>query len=179
MTEEVIELTPFAFDSYELRDYFRELREILDALPAAQAIIKFRSKKVADRYEDYIIETLPAGRFVISYSDAFSMILLADIVCSPFSTMIYEGLLGKKPVVLYPVKKTDTYCRSEYEKGALPVSSPDELVKSIGTLIEDEGAYAAAVQKGQHFLENNYSFDGQASERLADILRKNLPAEAA
>jgi hypothetical protein len=174
-----LEFAAFTFSGYECRDFILALREIKTARPDLQFILKFRAASQREIYESYIREVLPKEGVVLEDSDPFSLLLLSDFVYSCFSTLLCECIMGRKPVVLFPLKEGDTYFYEAFKDGVITVpllkeNSPmpvKEVLEVTDRLIHDKDFYEQSVQKGQEYLEENFTFKGDASKRVADFLR--------
>jgi hypothetical protein len=174
-----LELAASSFSSYECRDFIDSLKVIRDAIPELQMILKFRSPGQRAIYEDYIAKTLPREGIVLKDGDAFSLLLLSDLVYSCFSTLLNECIMGRKPVILYPLKKGDTYFYDAHKDGVLTVplladSQPlptREVIEYTKKLINNKEFYRESVEKGQTYLKNNVLFTGDAATRVATLIR--------
>lgn len=112
-------------------------------------------------------------RNVTEHDDIQELMLIADILISDYSNVIFEFGLTGRPVFLYAKdyaqykKERDFYF--DYQKLPFPLAkSNDELVKEI--MEYDEKAYRAKVK--EFYAELKYAEDGRASERLVRELDK-------
>ena len=160
--------------SFEVAKTFIDVRALQSSIPDLQIIFKFRPRGASPHHRAYLQELFGEGRMAIAeYEDLFSMLQLADIVLSPNSSVIYEAILAQKPVVLFPWKLSDAH-HAIYAEGALATDSKVLMTSLIQKLLQDKRFYIESQEKGQLFLKKYYSFDGHASERIVDLLRRNL-----
>lgn len=181
MTNETtgLSLGPSSFNSYEFRDILRALRDIQANIPGAQYILKFRSAGDLNKYKTYVEELFTAGDTALDCGDAFSAILLGDFVYSCFTTVAGEVLMGRRPMVLFPLEKGDDYFYKSMQDGAFMVPFPSEqdglktaeVVEVSKRLINDPAFYKEAQERGERYLAENYTFKGDSTKRVADFLR--------
>ncbi len=169
-----------AFDSYEFRDFALALRNIQKQIPGLQYILKFRSAALQEKYRPYLEELFTDGGAVPASGDAFPLVLASDFVYACFSTLASECLMARKPTILFPLKKGDTYFYNAHKDGMLTVPLIDdasglpvrEVIEVTQKLIGDKAFYAEAVRKGERYLAENFTFDGRAADRVADFIRR-------
>lgn len=172
---EIPDLYYVCFSSYECIEFLRNLRKIKDAIPNVQFILKFRAGSLTSVYRQYIGEIFPdGGVYVAEYEDPFSLVLLSDIIFSGQSTLFYEGMIARKPVLLFPLKVDDASFRERHKKVSLLVPTPDTLIATVRSLIEDRSFREKIINCEQTFLKEEYSFNGKASERLVEFLQEPL-----
>ncbi len=180
-------LAAAGFTPYEMRDFIFALRDIMDAVPGLQFLLKFRSHGEQEKYEAIVREAFPDGTAVaLAHGDAFPLLLACDVAYTCFSTMASECIMGRKPVVLFPLKEGDTYFYDAHKDGMLTVPFLNDRnpppVKEVAALtrklIGDQTFYAEAVKKGERYLADNFTFDGQAARRVAEFLRNTAPPKA-
>jgi spore maturation protein CgeB len=86
-------------------------------------------------------------------------------------------LLCRLPVIIAsfaPVEKmmTDFHFGRFRDAGALAIAhTPEELQEIVGKLSADTEARARMSEAGWEFMRKNFSFDGHASERIAELVR--------
>jgi hypothetical protein len=172
--------------SYEYRDYLRSLQLLKGSIPEIQYILKFRSLSQLETYRSFIEELFPNGDVAMDHGDMFSLALLGDVVISSFSTSVCECIMARKPVVLYPLKETDTYFYEAHKDGV--ISAPfltessgipiNEVTEVTRKLLTDKTFYTDAVKKGERYLEENFTFTGDAAQKVTDFLRAtSLPPQ--
>ncbi len=167
-------LIPHAFDSYENANFFVTLAQVQKKLPDLQVLFKFRSPHGLALRAEYIDTLFEGKNYAIVSDDLFTRIQMSDVVLSSNSTVMYETMIAQKPLVLFHWRKTDSYAIDVYTQAAPIFFSQDELVMELERILSD-GQYAQQlVKKSNTFLKQNYSFDGQASQRTADLLREDL-----
>ena len=165
--------------SYEYRDYLRSLQALKGSIPEIQYILKFRSLSQLETYRSFLEELFPNGDVVMEHGDMFSLALLCDVVISSFSTSVCECIMARKPVVLFPLKETDTYFYEAHKDGVMSVpflteSSGipiNEVIEVTRKLLTDKTFYTGVVKKGERYLAENFTFTGDATQKVADFLR--------
>ncbi|MDO8517971.1 MAG: hypothetical protein Q7S26_01620 [bacterium] len=160
--------------SFEMDIFFRALKRVQQEVPEAQILFKFRANNSIETYRAYLRTLFPDGGMALaSKEDFFSLVLLSDMVCSNDSTVVYETMIGKKPLILFPWKEYN-FALTTYRQAGLYPASDTELVSIIRSLCQKGGAYQEAVTRGEQFLVKNYCFDGQAAKRLTQLLREQI-----
>ncbi len=167
-------LIPHAFDSYENANFFSVLAEVQKALPNIQVLFKFRSHIGLALRAEYIDALFEGKNYAIVSDDLFFRIQICDVVLSSNSTVMYETVIAKKPLVLFHWRKTDSYAIDVYTQAAPIFFSTDELTVVLRRILSDSSYSQELVEKGRQFLKKNYSFDGHASQRTAQLLREEL-----
>lgn len=163
------------FSSYEFRDFILALKEIQTQVPHMQYILKFRSPGQLASYRQYVEGVLGTEDVAFVSGDAFPFVLASDIVYSCFSTLASECLIAKKPVVLFPLKMGDIYFFDAHKDGtiAMPLLGNGEdipvaeVVAVTQRLINDKAYYGEEVARGQQYLAENFTLEGDAAKRVA------------
>lgn len=162
--------------SFELIAFFEGLRKVKDALPELQIIFKFRPGNFSPFYQQKVQEMFTEGGvYITNNPNIHALLSLCDIACSNYSTIMYETMICKKALVLYPWKSYN-YALEVYEKAGVYARDDAHLVEILTTLSQKGDAYTAAVARGQEFLETGYTFDGKAAERIVSLLHETLKA---
>lgn len=165
-------LSSVDLDSYALADYFRVIRAMQRRVPGLQVVFKFRHTKYISHVERYLQKVFDEGDMIaVGDTDLFALLCASDIVVTGNSTLIYQTLLARKPLVLYPWKEVDTYRGEMYETAAPLCRTADSAIDTVHTLLVDRGQRAKRLEQQVEFL-SHYRFDGHASERLGDLLRQ-------
>lgn len=166
--------------SYEFRDFLLSLLNVRKAIPASQFILKFRSPSQYEMYREYVEEMFPTEGITAQYGEVFSFVPLSDFVYSPFSTAAVECLMGRKPVILFPLKVGEKYFYEAHKDGTVTVPlltaetrvPLQEVILVTRKLIYDKKFYTDSVERGKKYLSENFTFTGNAALRVADFLRK-------
>lgn len=162
----------FNLDSFMLKDFFSAVAGVHTRIPELQVVFKFRPGHRASAPRMFAQEIIP-GAVCMAREDLFSLVCASDIVVCGNSTVIYETLLGQKPLVLHPWTAYDTYHAEMYTSAAPIVYDANELSMIIDRILTDDVYKKELISRGQRFLQG-YSFDGKSSERMAALLRSNL-----
>ncbi len=165
---------PLLFSSYQVADFFNTFRNIQKKMPELQFIFKFRLGSFSPFYRDDIHNLFTDGGVVVTDTkDFLSLIVASDIACTGSSTLMYEIMLGERPMILFPWQKWDTYTLGVYSRAASVAFDVKELLAFLRQLLNKDEA-EKAVKRQNNFLSENYSFDGHAPERMASLLREKL-----
>jgi hypothetical protein len=169
-------LMPHVFDSYENANLFAVVANLQKLLPDLQVLFKFRGGGCSQLHKEYIDEVFGGKNYSIVDDDLFSRVQMCDLAFSNNSTAFYEVMMGRKPLVLFPWRKTDTYASRVYQQAAPIVFNRDELAPIVEHILNDLGYRRELISTSAAFLKDHYAFDGRASQRMTEILRQPLPA---
>ena len=159
-----------AFDSRELSAFFNAVCNVGQMLHI-QVLFKFRKHHATSELRAYIKEQFGGGVAIADSEDISALLSASDAVITGNSTVIYEALLARKPLVLYPWKRFDTHHAEMYKMAAPLARTEDELLKVMQRIVSEPEYGEEIVAQGQRFLEG-YLFDGRSSERLAEFLER-------
>lgn len=166
---------PLVHSSYQVADFFRAFREVQKGMPELQLIFKFRPGNFSEEYRRYAQELFSEGGIAMTNtSDFLPLMVASDAACTGKSTLAYEIMLARRPLVLFPWQRWDTYTLAMY-KDTVPVAwSAKDLSEALGKLLTQEGA-KQALERQNRYMSEQYSFDGHAPERMMALLREKLP----
>lgn len=170
MTLKLASWTP---DSYDVGHVFEACAEAARVLPSAQFLFKFRFKGYWSQHERYLKRLFPQGNYAVSEADLFSMIAVSNVVVTGFSTTMYETMMAKKPLVLYPWKP-DTYHNHIYGEIAPILYDQPSFIADLSTVLNDERARLARTQSGECFLREYCALDGRSVDRMTRLLAELL-----
>jgi len=167
------------YGTYSIEEYFKTLGEAIRGIPRARLLVASRSTSVRAAFSE---EARTRGFKGVQYESVGTTPLpelfrQADIFVCSYSTVVYEALLYRLPVILAvfaPVEKMMAdFHFSHFEKaGALHIAhSPEELTEILQKLSADAEARARMSAAGWEFMQKNFSFDGHAAERVATQVR--------
>jgi hypothetical protein len=177
---EIVDLYFVHFDSYDIANFFNELKQLADALPSIQFAFKFRPKGLHLHHRAYLEWLFPNGRAVLfDTEDPLELLRIADAALSGNSALTYEAMLIGTPTIVYPLLAHDLYFREAISKAAAIPTSADKLTEEIRCLMEDPNRLEQARTTADTYLKKNYSFDGHAAERLKTLLAETLIAYGA
>ena len=167
-------LIPHVFDTYDNAQLFATMAGMQRALPDTQVVFKFRgTQSCTPLHREYINEVFDGENYAIVGDDLFFRIQMSDMVCSNNSSAMYETMIARKPLVLFPWRSSDPHLPI-YTNAAPAVFDPSAQA-AIAKRILTEPAYAAElVARSSAFIRDGYSFDGHASERMTALLREDL-----
>lgn len=163
-----------AFSSYQVADFFKVFRNAQREIPELQFIFKFRPGDFSPFYQKYIGELFTDGGAVSTNMKNFlPLIMASDIACTGRSTVMYEIMLGGRPVILFPWQKWDTYALDAYKRAVPAALDEKELITLLRQLL-NKNESKKAVERQNTFLSENCRFDGHAPERMTALLREKL-----
>jgi hypothetical protein len=167
------------YGTYSIEEYFKTLGGATREIAGARLLIASRSTTVRAAFLE---EARSRGLRGVSYESVGTTPLpelfrQADIFVCSYSTVVYEALIYRLPVILAAFAPTEKMMAdfhfSHFEKaGALHIAhSPEELTDLLQKLSVDSDARARMSKAGWEFMQKNFSFDGHASERIAELIR--------
>lgn len=156
-------------NSYGLADFFRAVAGVQVRMPELQIVFKFRPGHIARAPRAFALSIIP-GAVCMAKEDLYSLICASSVVVCGNSTVIYETLIGRKPLLLYPWRVDDLYHAQMYAPAAPIAYSSTELEDLVARVFADDAYRESLITRGQDFL-GGYSFDGRSDERMAALLR--------
>lgn len=156
-------------DSYQLAEFFGAIRAAHRTVPGLQVLFKFRGYNHIGAAREYLQELFPADCAIAGNEDIFSLLCASDAAVCHNSTVIYQAVLAQKPLVLYPWKRFDTYHAQVYSRAAPLFYSAREAIGSISRMFTDASYREELLACQKQFLKG-YSFDGQSSKHVAELL---------
>ncbi len=168
---EQISLSPLSFSSYDIGAFFLEMRHVRLVLPEAQFIFKFRQIYGTEGCQAYLQELFPEGGIAMVDGDPYPLICASDVVVSGNSTIMYEAMISRKPLVLSPWKTWD-YNLALYGAVASYVRSGADLAGVLEGIFSGNSHTQDVVNKQQLFM-GRHAFDGHSAERIVALLRRS------
>lgn len=160
-----------ALDSYELAQFFRDVREAQKRVAGLQIVFKFRSNRHIGDMRDYLAELFEKDYAITGDEELFALLCASDAAVCNNTTTIYQVLLADKPLILYGWKEYDT-CHADFYKRAAPLASnQNEFIRYTEKLFTDSAYRTKRHSEQKAFLEQ-YAFDGHSSERVAKLLKQ-------
>jgi len=167
------------YGTYSIEECFKALGNAIRKIPNARLLIASRS---VSAHAAFYEEMHARGLKGVNYENAWDAPLpglfqQADIFVCSFSTVAYEALLYRLPVIIAafaPTEKmmADFHFAHFVDAGALRIAhSPEELADILQELSADPEARARMSAAAQKFMKDNFSFDGHASKRIAKLIR--------
>jgi len=86
------------------------------------------------------------------------------------STVLYEGLIMKKPVINITMMDEKYDFEFVKDNAVISISDTDDLEASIRKILFDENFSSQLIKNGQQHLQRYFSNHFSASEHLADII---------
>ncbi|MFA6006950.1 MAG: glycosyltransferase [Candidatus Paceibacterota bacterium] len=167
------------FGTFSTEEYFAALGHAMRNIPNAHLAISARSGPYRRAFAQ---EAEARGLVGVSYKNVSGtplpkLFAQADVVICSYSTVVYEAMLHRKPVVVVafaPIEKLmcDFHFSKFVQAGALAVAhSPEELAGIFQRLAKSAEAREHMSATAEAFMGKQFSFDGHASERIADRIR--------
>ena len=158
-------------DSYQLAEFFMTIRAGQNSVPGMQTLFKCRNYKYVDETREYLKELFSVDYAIAGSEDVFALLCASDAVVCGNSTVIYETMLAKKPLLLCPWKSFDTYHAQVYEPATPIARTTTEAIDVLTHIFTDSTYRDELLARQEHFLEK-YSFDGKSSERMGAFIRR-------
>lgn len=165
---------PLALSSYQVAEFLKAFRVAQKEMPGLQVIFKFRPNGLSSFHRDYIGELFEEGGVALTDTSNFlPLIIASDVAVTGRSTLMYEIMLGGRPMVLYPWLQWEKYDLELFNR-AVPVAwNAKELSELVRQLLNKDEV-EKAIERQKAFLSEHFSFDGHAPERMIDLLREKL-----
>ena len=161
-----------AVDSYLLQEFFQTIYEIQKKTPGLQIVFKCRIEKLVAVTKEYLDKLFSHDWVVTGNEDIYPFICASDAVLCNNSTVIYQAALAKKPLVLYPWKRFDSYHAELYAPYIPLLYAGKDAVETMGRIFSDSTYRDELLSRQEQFLKG-YLFDGKSSKRVAEFI-KNL-----
>ncbi|MBC7836237.1 CDP-glycerol glycerophosphotransferase family protein [Acetobacteraceae bacterium] len=166
-------------DSYEVVEYLQSLASAAARVPNSLCILKLRPDPDNEVfYRRVIAEAFGKVPYRIAqYESLVDVIAESDVVVTIYSTTVLEGLISGRPTVFNGTLAMHA-AFGEDLRHYIPdeilhvVHTQEELTRSFELLARDPGHRKELVGKADRFMEQNFSFDGKASQKMADVVRK-------
>ena len=159
-----------AVDSYLLADFFEAVRQVQIKTPGLQILFKCRNPRFIEVTKEYLKESFYSDWVITAEEDIFPLLCASDAVICNNSTVIYQAVLARKPLVLYPWKRHDSYHAQIYQSHIPLLYKDKEAIDVLIRIFADE-SYRQKLLSQQELFLKEYSFDGKSSKRTADLLR--------
>ncbi len=165
-------------DSYEVVEYLKNLASAAARIPNPLFILKLRPDPDNEAfYRRTIAETFGTiPHKIAQYEPLVDVIAESDAVVTIYSTTVLEGLISGRPVIYNGTLETHEVLGRELSEYAaagalLMVRTSQELVQGLESLAQSPGRRRELVEKADLFMKQNYSFDGKASQKMAEVVR--------
>lgn len=167
------------FGTFSTEEYFAALGRAMGDLPNVHLAISARSGPYRRAFAQ---EAEARGLVGISYKNVSGtplpqLFAQADVVICNYSTVVYEAMLHRKPVVVIafaPIEKLmcDFHFSRFVQAGALMIAhSPEELGSIFQRLVKSAEVREHMGATAEAFMTKQFSFNGHASERIAERIR--------
>jgi len=161
---------------YTLQENKRNIAAVYNAiksLEGVQLVIKLHAaenQKAALYREDKTLKPTIRGGFG---AITFELLYASDIVITHYCTTTIEALMLDKPVIVIDFSGKPIRVPYVESGAAIGIYEEDALVSAVEDILYNEEACQRLAQAREKFIsEGNYKPDGQASQRLADLIRQ-------
>ncbi|OGG61460.1 hypothetical protein A3C19_01755 [Candidatus Kaiserbacteria bacterium RIFCSPHIGHO2_02_FULL_54_22] len=161
----------FHFDSYQLAKFFEAVQAVQNAVPDMQVLFKCRNYRFVGSTREYLKRLFRADYAVTGTEDIFALLCASDATVCGRSTIVHQAMLAHTPLILYGWKVFDTYDAQVYAHTLPFVRTTRELVDTATRIFADPLYREELLVRQERFLEG-YSFDGRASERIVELIRR-------
>lgn len=167
-----------ATDTYDIETYFAAVAKALEGLSRVSIIIKLRPGRTKQHLYESVIERVfrDVPHRIAQLEPLSQLYPEADLVVSCYSTSVLEALQCGTPLIYlglsagYALMGKHHFMQYEHA-GALAIATTgEELIQVLGSLVKDAAARERMSQAAVAFLDANYAFDGDASERAAALI---------
>lgn len=160
-----------AVDSYRLAEFFEVINSVQKKTPGLQVVFKCRNPRFVGVTKEYLKGLFSADWAVAGVEDIFPLICASDAVICNNSTIIYQAVLARRPLVLHPWKKFDSYHAQLYSSWIPLLYTAEETANTLIRLFSQDPYRQELLSKQDQFLKG-YLFDGKSSERVARLIKK-------
>lgn len=142
--------------------------------PDIQWIVKLKPGAESERYYRQRIRELGAATLILTEDDLYSLLVAADIVVTPPSSIAIEALLMRKPVVYTAFADAEDYFPHLIESGAVFTQrTMDGLAEKIESICKEYPRGLLSDEKLEELVsEENYKPDGKATARVVNLIQK-------
>lgn len=165
-------------DSYEVVEYLSGVAAAASRIPNVLVVLKLRPGPVDEAfYRSAIAHTFASVPHKIAQYDPFVDVCAeADAIVVIYSTTVLEALISGKPVIYNGTLEYHKVLGKELSgyavaRALLIANTQEELAQFLESLAHEPKLRKALVERADVFMKENYSFDGKASEKLANVVR--------
>lgn len=161
----------FHLDSYQLAEFFETIRAAQRTVPGLQVLFKCRNYRYVGATQAYLKGVFDADYAVAGREDIFALLCASDAGVCGCSTVLFQVMLAKKPLIFYPWKIYNTYHAQMYAQAAPFGGTTEEAVRYLTRVFADASYRDELLERQERFLEE-YAFDGHSSERIAGLIEQ-------
>ncbi len=158
-------------DSYQLAEFLAMIRNIQRKTPGLQVLFKCRVSRLITVTAEYLKELFDKDFAVTGEEDIFPFVCASDAIICNNSTVIYQAAIAGKPIVLHPWRHFDSYHAQIYDPLIPIIYSKDEATNAVSGIFTDSDYREKLLGQQKQFLDG-YLFDGKASKRVAECVKK-------
>ena len=160
--------------------YIQHTLRALGQLPRVQGVVKLHPN-FQDVYERLVLAIAEEEGVdvTIAKGHLWDLLVLADLVIVPNSTVGLEAMILGKPVVMVDTFEGVESVPYVASGAALGASRPEEIVSAVTRALSEEGV-REAMEKSRKAFVRAYAHhqDGKASDRVGKLIRQMMHTQA-
>lgn len=181
-TKKIITLCTESFVEYRIwtkekrKQFLFSIINAISELPYVQFVIKLHPRETINDYKE-ILSGIETNSRILLYKDVdlYGLISVSDIIMTVLSTTALEAMILDKPVIIvdfFNESKRMPYAGSD---AVIVASNPGDIVPAIKDLLYNKESRRKIAEARKTFVyENAYKIDGEASQRIADLIRQTI-----
>ena len=165
-------------DTYEIIEYLTGVAAAAARIPNVLVVLKLRPGLADEAFYRSVIARAFASvpHKIAQYEPFVDVCAEADAIIVIYSTTVLEALISGRPVIYNGMLEYHRALGKDLSgytaAGAMiAANTQSELDQSLESLARDPQQRRQLVEKADAFMKRNYSFDGNASQKLANVVR--------
>jgi len=166
------------FDDYDVRDYYAALARALEKIPGSSVVIKMRpgSPQESRSAVGAIFARVP--HTIAQHEPLTELFAAVDVVFSYYSTSVLEALQFNKPTIIFspqPMEKVQIrfhFTQYEAMNGCVIADTQEDLEAACRSLANDSASRDRLAQGAGEAISRFHKFDGRASERIVELIKR-------
>ena len=168
-----LSLEPEGYSTYDVQRTLEDYVELQKKFPKTRLLLRPRPSPWRNNFynREETLSLFTGEMRMVQYDNLHALLTVCDIVISGTSTLVAESLIMQKPVIMYVPHVLDRNFERYVDAGVVLMARTKEELFTHVAFLSDERNRTALVERGRHFLRENFKFDGKASERVATLIR--------
>ena len=152
--------------------FFEGIIRAKGALAQHQWIVKLKPGADSEKSYRELMKEHGESELILTENDLYGLLVAADVVVTPPSSIAIEALIVGKPVVYVVFPDAEDYFPHLIEQRAvLPVHDAESLPRAIESLLGPDGSAGLTTEELQPLVAaENFQPDGDASQRVVGIM---------
>jgi CDP-glycerol glycerophosphotransferase (TagB/SpsB family) len=135
--------------------------------------VKVHPRESTSHYRNLLARLDAQDAIVVHDVDLNALLQASALLITGFSTVALEAMVYKCPVLIVNLTGEPDPVDYVSSGAALGAYTPDEIVTQMTRLLaETQASTALATARQEYLLDQLYRIDGQASQRVADLIQK-------